>query len=265
MNHRYCRQTAFAPLGNEGQRRLQQGRVLIVGCGALGGAVADPLVRAGVGVDGGRVSLMDPDVVRLHNLHRQTLFTERDAERARYKVEAARDALLAIDRRARIDVSTGRFNETDAEMLREFDLLVDATDNFSSRFVLNRASVAFGKPLITAGVLGASGQILTVLPGETACLQCVLDPNQADPDDSEMERFGILPPLPTFFAAMQATEAIKILSGNRVAVNRTLVAVDLWNNRFSSVNVARNPRCPVCGECRTTAGMEAPKPHTGPE
>lgn len=243
---RYRRQTAFAPFGEEGQRRLQRARVLVVGCGALGGTVAELLVRAGTGIEDGKITLIDFDVVQPGNLHRQTLFTQRHAVESRYKVEAAREVLLSIDGRANLDVVVGRFNETTASMLESFELLIDATDDFSSRFDMNRAAIRYGKPLITAGVSGASGQILTIFPGRTACLECFLDPSVSEtaPNDSS---YGILPATPQFFAAWEVMEALKILSGHPDACNSKLFSVDLWNNRLTPLDIRRDPRCPACG------------------
>lgn len=242
---RYRRQTAFAPLGEQGQERLQRSRVLIVGCGALGGSVADLLVRAGVGTNGGTISLMDPDMVQEDNLHRQLLFTDRDAQEERYKVEAARDALCAANAGARVEAIQERFDERNCAAVGLFDLVIDATDNFPTRFLLNRAAVKHGIPLVSAGVLGASGQLICVLPYETACLECVFDPSVENPLP---ENDGILSPTPALFASLQACEAIKILSGNQKAVCDSLLSVDLWNNRFHQIQATRNDQCPVCGE-----------------
>lgn len=258
MQERYQRQTAFLPIGEDGQRRLQQGKVLIVGCGALGGTVADQLVRAGVGVDSGLIGLIDPDVVQIDNLHRQVLFTEQDAEEKRYKVEAARNALLAANSKARLEIQVGRFDENNTEMSEEFDLLIDATDNFLVRKILNRAAIRYGKPLISAGISGASGQLLVVLPetafpGDNACLECLFDfQNKKKKDYKTVHWPAILGPLPGFFASLQALEALKILSGNTEAVNSNLLSVDLWKNRILSIPVKRNPLCPACSSKNPT-------------
>ncbi len=227
----------FEPFGEDGQKRLESKRALIVGCGALGGSVANILVRGGIG----SVGLIDPDVVELGNLHRQFLFSESDI--GRRKVDAARETLLAADRNARIDVFPVRFDAENVEMLQEFDLLIDGTDNFPTRFLMNEAALRWKKPLVSAGVYGASGQIFTVFPGRTACLACLASPIA----ESESEEFPVFPPIVQTIAAWEASEAIKILSGNESAALSTLIAVDLWTNRFTTMNVPRNERCPVCG------------------
>lgn len=241
---RYKRQKAFEPFGESAQWRLQTGRVLIVGCGALGGTVADLLVRAGVGIDGGLVVLMDHDVVHRDNLHRQTIFTERDADQARFKVRAAKEAVLAANRQARVKVFAQRFEGVVPDVVPRFDLFIDATDDFKTRFLMNRIAVRDRIPFVSAGVAGASGQLICVLPFETACLECLID---GTADNVMPEQYGILPPLPSIFASLEAMEAMKILGGRLEAVNRSLLSVDLWNNRFSTIRTERNGRCPVCG------------------
>ena len=239
---RYLRQTLFTPLGESGQRLLQRGRVLIVGCGALGGILAGLLVRAGVGKDEGQITLFDPDVVQLSNLHRQILFTEDDARHERLKVEAARDALLEADRAANIEILPIRFEEQHKSMVADYDVLVDATDNFATRFLMNEAAVKYRKPFVTADITGASGQTMTIIPGETACLECFLCREDAPLGDV----FPVLGPLPILFGALEALEVIKILSGNLETVNRSLFTFDLWANRNNRFDMVRNKNCSVC-------------------
>ena len=241
---RYLRQTLFAPLGETGQRLLQRGHVLIVGCGALGGTIADLLVRAGVGKEGGRITLLDPDVVQLSNIHRQILFTEDDARHSRLKVEAARTALLEADQSASIEILPTRFDEHNMSMVADYDVLVDATDNFPARFLMNQAAVQYHKPFVTAGVTGVSGQTMTILPGKTACLECFLRRDETLPENI----FPILGPLPTIFGALEALETIKIISGNIETVNRSLLTLDLWKNRSHRFDVVRDDNCPICGK-----------------
>lgn len=261
---RYDRQIAFTPLGRDGQAQLGRGRVLIVGCGALGGTVAGLLVRAGVGTDGkdgrGAVAIIDPDRVQVDNLHRQTLFTERDAETGRFKVEAAKQTLHAANRQARLETIVGRFDESNASMAESFDLLIDASDDFPTRFVLNRAAVHYRKPFLSAGIRGAAGQILAVFPGETACLECLLGPLRSaaphaapsvSPAANETRRHGVFPPAPALLATLQASAALKILAGHSNAVNRSLLLVDLWNHSFRMMDVPRDEWCPVCGPDRS--------------
>jgi len=241
---RYSRQTLFTPLGYEGQRLIEQGCVLIVGCGALGGTIADLLVRAGVGKDNGRITLLDPDNVQLSNIHRQVLFTEEDARQNRLKVEAAKTTLLAADRMANINALPIRFDKHNMSLVADHDVLVDATDNFPVRFLMNQAAVQYRKPFVTAGVHGASGQIMTIFPGETACLECFLR-REETPSNSV---FPVLGPVPILFGALEALETLKIISGNLEAVNRSLFTLDLWKNRSHRFDIIRDENCPVCGE-----------------
>ena len=241
---RYLRQTLFPPLDETGQRLLQQGRVLIVGCGALGGTIADLLVRAGVGKENGRIALFDPDVVEFSNLHRQVLFTEEDARQSRTKVIAVREALLKADQTANVEIFPIRFEEQHTPLVADFDVLVDATDNFPTRFLLNRAAVKYRKPFVFAGVTGASGQTMTILPGETACLECFLSPEMKN----EENIIPVLGPLPMIFGALEALETIKILSRQFDAVNRSLFALDFWTNRSHRFEMPRDENCFVCGQ-----------------
>ena len=246
---RYFRQTLFPPLGESGQRLLQRGRVLIIGCGALGGTIADLLIRAGVGKDEGKITLFDPDIVQLSNIHRQVLFTEDDARQSRPKVEVARRALLEADPSANLEIFPICFGRQNMDVVADFDVLVDATDNFPVRFLMNQAAFKYRKPFVTAGVTGASGQTMTILPGETACLECVLPSEaavQAQLHDEAI--FPILGPLPQIFGALEALETIKILSGHFESVNRSLLTLDLWANRYKQFDMIRNKNCPVCGE-----------------
>jgi len=245
---RYRRQKLFTPLGDGGQRRLQTGKALVVGCGALGGSVANLLVRAGIG----SVGLMDHDIVEVVNLHRQLLFNERDL--GRRKVDAARDTLLAADSRADIETFPYRFDESTAPLVGRFDLLIDGTDNFPTRFLMNRTAIRYGKPFITAGVCGNAGQVFTVFPGQTPCLACLIPPTEAFREGE----FAILSPIVQVIAAMETSEAIKILSGNENAVNRSLFVIDLWTNKTTPLEVARNKNCPVCGHRES-------EPHREPE
>ncbi|MGL6196183.1 MAG: HesA/MoeB/ThiF family protein, partial [Thermoguttaceae bacterium] len=247
--HRYRRQTAFSQLGVTGQKQLLRSKVLICGCGALGNAVATILARSGVGF----LRLIDNDTVSVDNLHRQILFDENDAEVGAQKVEAAAEKLWAANSDVTIEAISVRFDAENAdELAADVDLIVDATDNFRTRFLLNQTAVKLNKPFVSAGVLGASGQVLVVLPGVTPCLAC-LAPNpengasDANLDTSGIETAGVLPPVVTFAASLEAAAAIKILSGNLQAVSSEMFTFDLWENRFVKLDTsARDPKCPVC-------------------
>ncbi len=261
FSNRYQRQVAFEPLGPEGQQRLGLARVLICGCGALGSTVANLLARAGVGF----LRILDDDVVQIENLHRQLLFDESDAANRVFKVEAAAQKLRAANSEVVIEPKCVRLTEETApELVREIDLLIDGSDNFPTRFLLNRTAIRFEIPLITAGVLDAVGQVLTVFPGRTPCLACFLpqeeesqvsetstsETSTSETNADETNEYGILSPVVNLAASLEAIEAIKILGGRPEAVNPRLLTFDLWSNRFSPINVAAatsDAPCPICG------------------
>jgi len=178
---RYVKQTVFRPFGVEGQERLVKSSVLVVGIGGLGSWVAELLVRAGVG----RIRLVDDDRVEIANIHRQSLYTEADAEAGIPKIAAAAQRLRQINSVTKIETVCSRLDRLTAEsLMRDMDVVVDGTDNFESRFILNDCAVKLSKPWIFAGVLGTKAQVMTIVPGETACLRCLMDappPPEGDP------------------------------------------------------------------------------------
>ncbi|MGL6226368.1 MAG: HesA/MoeB/ThiF family protein [Thermoguttaceae bacterium] len=248
-SNRYTRQTGFQPFGETGQHRLSNSRVLICGSGALGSAIATLLVRAGVGF----LRLIDDDVIQRENLHRQILFDESDADLGRYKVEAATERLRAANSEVLIEPVVARFSDKNAQQFVErIDLIVDGTDNFPSRFLLNRVAVQNRIPFITAGVLGCSGQIFSILPGQTPCLNCLLgDENELCSENSraELQNGGILASTVLFAASLEVNESLKILSGNQQQIIQGLLQFDLWNNRIrqwtAPIADCAVP-CPVC-------------------
>lgn len=230
--NRYRRQTAFPPLGELGQRRLEATHALIVGCGALGGTVAILLARAGIG----RLTLIDPDTVSVDNLHRQIAFTGGDARTGRPKVEAARATLDAVESATAIDIIARRFDETNADSLvAAADIIFDGCDNFETRFVINRAAIRHRKPLVSGGVAAARGQVMAVLPGRTPCLACLLGDDETRRASESIDDVGVIAPVVQIVAAMQAAEAFKIIATgacqNLPAVSGytpALYMFDLW-------------------------------------
>ena len=240
---RYSRQERFAPIGELGQARLANSRALICGCGALGSLIAERLVRAGVG----SIRLVDRDWVELSNLQRQTLFTEQDARSAQPKSIAAREALHEINSTLNIEAFVEDVTyENIASLARGCDLILDGTDNFETRFLINDYCVKHAVPWIHGGCLGASGQVLSILPGSTACFRCLvpeLPPREAmDTCDSA----GVLGPAVGLIACWQSAEAIKVLSGNLEAVCRELIVVDCWNTDVRLVKLRRQTNCSTC-------------------
>lgn len=239
---RYHRQTIFEPFGEQGQQQLTNSRVLICGCGALGGSVAAILARAGVGF----LRLVDDDTVSLDNLHRQFLFHETDAKSNVPKVVAASKALRAANGEVTTEPVEAKLTSDNAsDLLTGIDLLIDGTDNFSTRFLLNELALRFNKPLAWGGIGGASGQVTTVIPGKTPCLACILNPTLA-PSDEKSIVFPVLSPIVQIVSACQATEAIKLLSGNVSHVSRFLTTFDLWGNRIRQIPLDQFERCRLC-------------------
>lgn len=244
---RYRRQTRFTPWGQASQQRLGQSQVLICGCGALGSVVADLLVRAGVG----RIKLVDRDFVQHDNLHRQVLFTEADATEQLPKAVAAATRLRQVNSTVTIEPIVADLNAANISQLAEgCDVLVDGTDNFETRFLLNDFAVCHNRPWVFAGCVGAEGQVLAILPGETPCLTCFLPEPPPATSLPTCETAGVLAPIVGAIASCQAMEAMKLCSGNRAAVNRQLIVFDLWNNRLRSIDMqdARRDDCPTCGQ-----------------
>ncbi len=243
---RYSRQIRFAGFGEESQRRLGASRVALVGVGALGSVASSLLVRAGVG----ELRLIDRDIVELHNLQRQMLFDEEDARSGAPKAEAARRKLALTNSDVRLDARISDLNPANAEsLLSGVDLILDATDNFETRYLVNDVAVKTGTPWIYSAALGAEGRIMTILPGETPCLRCIF-PDAPQPGESPTcETAGILGPAVAVTASMQVAEALKLLGGRRDLLRKGLLAIDVWQGswRESFATAPRRPGCPACG------------------
>lgn len=241
-SQRYARQSVLPEIGPSGQEALARGTVLVVGCGALGSTQAELLARAGVG----RLILVDRDVLELPNLQRQLLFDERDVRERMPKAAAAARRLRSINSEIAVEARVADVTPANiTELMRPADLVVDGTDNYETRYVLNDAAVQAGKPWVYGGLLGTDGLVMTVRPGRGPCLRCIFpDP----PDVHQMptcETRGVLNTAVVWVAALQATEALKLLVGDSAAWNR-LVALDVWRGKTHSVTVQRNGKCACC-------------------
>lgn len=258
---RYVRQTRFASLGIEGQARLSRGLAVICGCGALGTTAANWLVRAGVG----RVRIIDRDLVDWSNLHRQVLFDEEDARQARPKAAAAAEKLRAVNSQVEIEPVTVDLSARNvSRLLQGADVVLDGTDNFETRFLINDYCVREGIPWIYGGCLEAEGRVMTVLPGETACLACVVSECPPPGTLPTCETAGVLGPAVGVVASWQVCEAMKILAGKHHEVTRGLMVFELWQGRARKIAAERvvgeNP-CRVCGRREFAflqAGRQAP-------
>ncbi|NLF30843.1 MAG: HesA/MoeB/ThiF family protein [Planctomycetes bacterium] len=241
---RYDRQVAYAPFGPAGQRALAAARVAIVGAGGLGSALAESLARAGVG----RLRLIDDDRVAWDNLHRQHLYTEADAAAGRPKVAAAAERLAAINADVRVEPVEARLVAANAgDLLDGADLVLDGTDNWAARFLLNDACIRDGRPWIYAGVVGGEAVTMSVLPGRTPCLRCVYDGPPPPCTEPTCRAVGVLGPAVHVIAGLQAFEAIKLLSGHPDALRATLLRMDLWTNDIRQLDLAAPlADCPCC-------------------
>jgi adenylyltransferase/sulfurtransferase len=237
----------FAPIGEAGQRRLLQARATLVGCGALGSVLADTLVRAGLGF----LRIVDRDVLELSNLQRQVLFDEQDVADGLPKAVAAQRKLARINSAVTVegvveDVRAGNIETLTAGS----HLVLDGTDNFETRYLINDLAVSRGTPWIYGACVSASGLVMPVVPGRTPCLRCVFE--QAPPPELSptCDTAGVIAPAVGVVAGLQAAEALKLLTGNEQAVRPHIIQVDLWSGRLASVDLAGMPEgasCPCCG------------------
>jgi len=242
---RYSRQVLFGGIGIEGQRRLGASRALVVGCGALGCTIAEILVRAGVGT----VRIVDRDIVEETNLQRQLLFDERDARSLAPKAAAAAARLHEINSGVTVEGMVADLTaHTVDELARGAHVLVDGTDNFETRFLINDWAVREGVPWIYGAAVGSYGLSLTVLPGEGPCLTCVFEAAPPPGSSPTCDTAGILAPAAVVVGALEAAEAMKILSGRRDLARTGLTIVDVWESRFDGVGVSRrlDPPCRTC-------------------
>jgi adenylyltransferase/sulfurtransferase len=243
---RYARQVRYAPLGEEGQRRMLASRVLLCGCGALGSVIANTLVRGGVG----KLRLVDRDFVELNNLQRQVLFDEADVASQTPKAIAAAEKLRRINSTVEIepivaDVDPGNL----VGLCDGVDLILDGTDNFETRFLLNDAAQKLGIPWVYGGCIGAEGQTMTIVPGETPCFRCVMTEPPPPGTSPTCDTAGITAPIINVIASIQAMEGMKILAGKREAIRRTLLVFDLWDNSVREIKLAglrESGDCPTC-------------------
>ncbi|MCA9290629.1 MAG: ThiF family adenylyltransferase [Phycisphaerales bacterium] len=274
--HRYHRQMLLPGIGETGQRRIRAAHVLVVGCGALGTAIADGLARAGVGT----LTIVDRDFVEITNLQRQVLFDETDVASGLPKAEAARRKLARINHEVVVHAHVADFNHRNAARLAAgAEVIVDGLDNFETRYLLNDLAVRDGRPYVYGGAVATTGLSMTVLPWpgagagagtgagrggaawgaseSTPCLRCVF-PEAPPPGSSPTcDTAGVLGPAVTMVAAHQVAQTLKLLVGRVDAVDRGLLSLDVWTNvvqRFD-VSGARNPDCECCG-ARTFAYLD---------
>ncbi len=243
---RYCRQARFSGLGEEGQRRIEQGSVLICGAGALGSVLANTLARAGVG----RLRIVDRDFLELNNLQRQVLYEEQDIADHLPKAIAAARHLGRINSTITVEpiVDDIHFRNV-TSFIDGMHVIADGTDNFETRFLLNDAAHQLGIPWVYGGCIGAEGQTMTIVPGQSACLRCLMPTIPPPGVTPTCDTAGIVGPIVNIVASLQAAEVLKILSGNLAAVSRHLCVIDVWENRLRQIDLGsiKSPTCPTCG------------------
>jgi len=241
---RYSRQTVLAEIGREGQAKLGKSSVVVIGCGALGCAIAELLVRAGVG----RLRIVDRDIVELDNLHRQLLFDERDVAARLPKAAAAANKLAVINGDVTVEakvVDVAPHNVL--PLLDGVDLVMDGTDNVETRYLINDACLERGVPWVYGGAVGTVGMTMNILPGGP-CLRCMFPEPPPPGSLATCDTRGVLNTLPALVASYQTTEAIKLLTG--AEVTSELVVVDPWEGSFRRMPVKRADDCPACGQGR---------------
>ena len=242
LHEKYSRQVLFSGIGEEGQARLLASRAVIVGCGAIGAATANLLARAGVG----RLRIVDRDFVEPSNLQRQTLFDESDAFLALPKAVAAERKLRSINSSIAVEGMVADLNPRNTpELLADFDIILDGTDNFETRFLINDFAVSSGIPWIYAAAVASYGLTMTILPGLTACLACLVESRRQGLDET-CDTVGVLGPIVNLIASLEVTDTLKLLAGHRDQLHGRLISSDVWSGRFQSIRAARNPECSVC-------------------
>ena len=241
---RYSRQTLFGPIGKEGQERLRSATVTIIGCGALGSVLANNLCRAGIG----HLVIADRDYIELNNLQRQILYDEDDIARHLPKAVASADKLRRINSDVQVEALVEDINAEGIETLvRETDLVLDATDNFETRYLLNDVCIKYQKPWIYSGVIASYGVTMNILPGDTACLRCVFPEMPLPGTTPTCDTAGVLNGIVGVITGLASTEALKILL-NSEKTSRDMVWMDVWENTSERIELPRQPDCPACGQ-----------------
>ncbi|WP_026575424.1 thiazole biosynthesis adenylyltransferase ThiF [Bacillus sp. UNC438CL73TsuS30] len=248
MNDRYSRQELFAPIGKDGQQQISSKHILVIGAGALGSGSAEALVRSGIG----KLTIVDRDYVEWSNLQRQQLYTEEDAKSRTPKAIAAKNRLNAINSFVSVEALVADASVIEIEeWARKVDLIIDATDNFETRMILNDVSQKYGVPWIYGACVGSYGISYTIVPERTPCLSCLLE--TVPLGGMTCDTAGIISPAVNMVVSYQISEALKILVGDLDSLRNKLVSFDVWKNQYSAISVdpLKNADCPSCGVGRS--------------
>ena len=243
---RYSRHILLPEVGGKGQKKIANAKVFVVGAGGLGSPVALYLAAAGVGTLG----LIDGDLVDLSNLQRQVIHHTPDV--ARPKIESAREKIIALNPDVRVVAFHDRLTAKNAlDLVKDFDLIIDGTDNFPTKFLVNDTAIFARKPLIHAGILRFTGQVMTILPGTSACYRCLFKAPPPAGMVPSCQEAGVLGALAGVIGSIQATEALKLILGIGRPLTDRLLTYDALTTRFRNVPIRRNPTCPVCSDHST--------------
>src|SRR6185369_11075007 len=246
MNERYSRQILFREIGKAGQEKLLNSRVLIVGCGALGASHAEMLARAGVG----NLRIVDRDFVEFTNLQRQTLFKESDAVERLPKAIAAQKRIAEINSEIAVEPVVADVNNSNVEaLINGCDLILDGTDNFQVRYLLNDACVKHSRKWIYGAAVSSYGTTMTIIPGKTPCLRCIFEDMPDAGSSPTCDTAGVIMPIIATVSATQVAEAIKILVGKPGALHHSLMQFDVWQNDWRKIKLGGPvPECKTCGQ-----------------
>src|ERR1043166_5523797 len=246
MNERYSRQILFREIGKAGQEKLLNSKILLVGCGALGASHAEMLARAGVG----HLRIVDRDFVEFTNLQRQTLFKEADAAERLPKAIAAKTRIAEINSETDVDAIIADVNNSNVESLIDAcDLILDGTDNFQVRYLLNDACVKHKRTWIYGAAVSSYGTTMTIIPGETPCLRCIFEDIPDAGSAPTCDTAGVIMPIIATVSATQVSEALKILVGDTDSLHHSLMQFDVWANDRQRIKLGEpDPQCKTCGQ-----------------
>ncbi len=242
MIDRYSRQTLFKQIGEEGQKKLGNSYVVIIGCGALGTIIATSLVRAGIG----KVRIIDRDFIESHNLQRQVLFNEDDIRDELPKAIAAERHLKKVNSSVEIEGVVSDVNYTNIERLvTGADLILDGLDNLETRFLINDASLKHKIPWVYGGAISSFGMTMSIIPGNTPCFRCLPSTTSHPQAVLTCDTAGVISPAPFIIGSLQTAEAMKILVGVE-EINRDLIIIDVWKGTFDHIKIVPRRDCPAC-------------------
>jgi adenylyltransferase/sulfurtransferase len=245
-NNRYSRQILFSPIGLKGQKKLRKAKVVVIGCGGLGSVIVNNLVRSGIGF----IRLVDKDKLEISNLQRQMLFDEQDVKKNLFKVNAAKEKLGLINSEVKIETIIDKLNNNNIEkIINDVDLILDGTDNFKTRFLINKICVKSNKPWIYGSVAAGYGMVYSILPGKAPCFSCIFKRTPPKKLITTSSNAGILNSAVNIIASIQTTEALKFLTGNFDSMIKGLLSIDIWNFSIEVIDIKKNEKhkCKICG------------------